>query len=131
MNSITIHGRLTKDPDLKDYTTAKGESGKLCNYTVAVDRRFGDETDFFECVSYGKLAEVIAKHFHKGKEILVSGEMQCHKYTAKDGTNRYPWRLVGSMFDFCGSKKEDQMGAPQDNEVPEGFDLVDDEDLPF
>ena len=137
MNNITIHGRLTRDPDFKGYTTKKGDSGNLCNITVAVDRRFGDETDFFDCTCYGKLAEIIDRHFSKGREIVVSGSMECHPYTAKDGTKRYPWYLIFDRFDFCGSKgdaNQDTTNPAQssdNDEPPEGFQRLADDDVPF
>lgn len=48
MNSINIYGRLVRDPELKAYTNSKGESNTMCNFTVAVNRRFGDDADFFQ-----------------------------------------------------------------------------------
>ena len=133
MNNITIKGRLTRDPELKDYTTKKGETGQSCKFSVAVDRRFGEETDFFNCVAFGGLSKVIDRYFKKGSEIVVSGEMQCNPYKAKDGTKRYPWSLVVNQFDFCGSKK-DKEGASKQDDVPpgyEGSEMVEEEDLPF
>ncbi len=133
MNNITIHGRLTRDPEFGTYTTAKGETKSNCKFTVAVDRRIGEETDFFNCITFGALSNVIDKHFSKGKEIVVSGEMQCNPYKAKDGTKRYPWSLVVNQFDFCGSKK-DKEGASKQDDVPpgyEGSEMVEEEDLPF
>lgn len=135
MNNITIHGRLTRDPELKKYTNKKGDEGDLCNITVAVDRKFGDETDFFDCVCYGRLAQVIDQHFTKGREICVAGSMQCHKYVAKDGTNRYPWRLVFDSFDFCGKKSDStesgSSAASPSDAPPEGFQRLADDDVPF
>lgn len=132
MNSCIIHGRLVRDPEMKGYTTSRGDDGSLTKFTVAVDRRFGEETDFFDCVCYGKLAEVIHKHFSKGREIVVSGEMQCHKYEAKDGTNRYPWSLVVSTFDFCGKKDDARGGTGGSTETAaDEFGPVDDDDIPF
>lgn len=128
-NICIIHGRLTRDPELKTYQNNKGETGSLTKFTVAVNRRFGEETDFFDCVCYGKLAEVINKHFSKGREIIVSGEMQCHKYEAKDGTNRYPWSLNVSTFDFCGKKDDAPKSGRQD--VPDGFEEIDEDEFPF
>ena len=77
LNHITIHGRITNDIELKQ--TQSGVS--VCNFNVAVDRSYkkeGEEkqTDFFTVVCWRGLAELVSKHFHKGKEILVSGEMQ-------------------------------------------------------
>lgn len=131
MNNITIHGRLTRDPESGEFTTNKGDKRSNCKFTVAVDRRYGEETDFFNCVCFGKLSEVIAKFFSKGSEIVISGEMQCNPYEGKDGTKRYPWNLVVQTFDFCGSKKDRSNTATSTDGIPEGFSAVDDEDIPF
>ena len=128
MNSIFLHGRLVRDPELKTYTNAKGESGSVCNITVAVDRRMGEESDFFVCKCYGKRADAVNKFFSKGKEILVMGEMQCRKFQAKDGTNRYAWEVTFDQFDFCGSKKD---GDTPVDKIPEGMTPIDDDDIPF
>ena len=133
MNNITIHGRLAREPELKEYTNAKGESGKMCRFDVAVNRRFGEGADFFNCVIFGKGSEVIQKFFHKGSEIALSGEMRCEPYTPKDGgTKRYPWKLHVDQFDFCG-KKDDSRGTSTgpDTEAPaDSFEAID-EDVPF
>lgn len=127
MNNITIHGRLTRDPELKEYST-KDETGKMAKFSVAVDRRFGDETDFFDCIAFGKLAEVIDKFFSKGREIVVSGSMECNPYTAKDGTKRYPWQLRVDSFDFCGGKSGGNNSA--DDNPHDTFEQIED-DVPF
>lgn len=129
MNNIVIHGRLTRDPELGEYTTAKGGKGKRCRFTVAVDRKFGEETDFFPCITFGGLSEVIGRFFSKGSEIAVSGEMQCNPYEDRDGNKKYPWSLLVRQFDFCGSRK----GAdkPAGSRVPDGFEPIEDEDIPF
>lgn len=129
MNNIIIHGRLARDPELGEYKNSKGNTGKWCKFTVAVDRKFGEETDFFNCITFGKLPEVIDKFFSKGKEIVVSGEMQCNPYEDKDGKKRYPWTLSVNQFDFCGSKKDGDV--PVDDGIPEGFSQISDDDVPF
>lgn len=104
LNHITIHGRLTADPELKQ--TQSGVS--VCNFIVAVDRSYknGEEkqTDFFTVVCWRGLADMVSKHFAKGKEILVSGEMQSRKWQDNDGNNRVSWEIQANTVDFCGSK---------------------------
>lgn len=129
MNRIIIHGRLTKDPELGEYTI-KNETRKKCKFTVAVDRR-GEGTDFFNCITFGNLSEVIDKFFSKGKEIVVSGSMQCNPYDADDGKKRYPWTLIVNEFDFCGSKKDGDGGSGNSDNTPDGFEPIDDEYIPF
>lgn len=97
----------------------------MVNFSVAVNRRFGDEADFFNCFAFGKPAEAIATHFHKGKEIICEGSMQMDKYN-KDGQDRIAWKLNVRAFYFCGKKSDS--AAPG---TPSGFEAIDEKDLPF
>lgn len=140
MNNITLHGRLTKDPEVK--TTQSGVT--VCNISVAVDRRHQSgetkQTDFFDCSAWRGAAEVISKYFTKGKEILLSGEMQSRKYTDKSGVNRTAWNVQIESFDFCGSKSDSGnqaaprvAGAPVTVAADVHFDELpgDEQGLPF
>jgi single-strand DNA-binding protein len=129
LNHIVIHGRLTKDPELR--TTQSGVS--VCNFSVAVDRSYkkGEEklTDFFSVVCWRGLADLVCNHFHKGKEIVVSGEMQSRKYEDKEGATRIIWELLAQSVDFCGSKTEHKETAFESDMV---FEVdVKEEDMPF
>lgn len=42
MNNVSLIGRLTKDPEEKRTSNDKA----VCTFTLAVDRQYGDETDF-------------------------------------------------------------------------------------
>lgn len=131
MNIHIIHGRLVRDPEL---TKGNDDKSSRCNFTVATDRRYGDETDFFDCVIFGKRAEVISKYFRKGSEILVSGEGQIRSYEDKNGVKRKVYSVLASDFNFCGSKNDGsnvQQTAPVEPEPePNGFKEVE-EDIPF
>lgn len=134
LNYIAIHGRLTANPELKQ--TQSGVS--VCNFTVAVDRSYknGEEkqTDFFTVVCWRGLADMVSKYFAKGKEILVSGEMQSRKWQDKDGNSRISWEIMANGVDFCGSKSDNGgNSAPthQANNVPKFEEIKDDDDLPF
>lgn len=134
LNHITIHGRLTADPELKQ--TQSGVS--VCNITVAVDRSFKNgedkQADFFAVIFWRNLAEMVGKYFKKGKEIIVSGEMQSRKWKDKDGNNRVSWELMANGVDFCGSKSDSNGSdfAPDSPAVqPKMEELDPDDDLPF
>ena len=130
LNSITIHGRLTSEPEFKK--TPSGVS--VCNFNVAVDRSYtkGEDkiTDFFTVVCWRGLADMVSKHFTKGKEILVKGAMQSRKWQDNDGNNRISWEIQADTVDFCGSKGN---STPTTQNTTQGeFEAIeDDEDLPF
>ena len=132
LNHITIHGRLTQDVELKN--TPSGVA--VCSFTVAVDRSYtkGEEklTDFFTVVCWRGLAEMVAKYFGIGKEIIVSGEMQSRKWQDNDGNNRVAWEVQANSVDFCGSKGNNTNAATE-NTAKSDFTAADDgsDDLPF
>lgn len=113
MNKIIIHGRLTRDPELKT-----GASGvEFCKFTVAVDRKLSKEkmanrnTDFFDCTAFGQTGVAISKYLTKGREILVEGRMESST-SDKDGQKRTFWGVTVDTFDFCGSRQDAPAAAP-------------------
>ena len=100
MNNVCLVGRLTKDPELK--TTESGKS--VTSFCVAVNRK--ENTDFIDCVAWGKTAEFITRYFQKGKEIGIVGEIRTRTYTANDGKNRKVTEVLASNVSFVGSKSE-------------------------
>lgn len=130
LNRIIIHGYLGRDPELKTYQNAQGETRSLVNLSVGVSRR-DEETDWFDVTMFGKRAEVVEKWFRKGAQIVLSGRMQSST-VEKDGTKRKYWKLIADDFDFCDSKDSPRGSArnvaPED--VPDSFEQAE-EDIPF
>lgn len=122
-NKCILIGNIVRDPELR--VTQKGMS--VCSFTIAVKRRMQDVTDFHDCVAWGKNGEAISKNFHKGKEILVEGELQKRNFEDKQGNKRWTTEVNVGSFSFVGRKEDDRNANP-----PGGFDQFDDsDDLPF
>lgn len=129
MNQIIIHGRLTRDPEFTP--RANSEGSDRVNFTVADDRRFGDETNFHRCVCFGKRAGVIDKYFQKGSEILIrDGEVQLRPYTDKNGVKRDGYSVIVHDFDFCGSKNKSENQSVSNADLGDNWEQFD-EDNPF
>ena len=102
MNKVVLIGRLTKDPELR---FAAGSGTAVSRFTVAVNRQFKrDETDFINCVAFGKAAEVVEKYFKKGMAIGLTGRIQTGSYTNKDGQKVYTTDVVVEETEFVESK---------------------------
>ena len=108
MNKHIIHGRLVRDPE---FIQGEEESKDRAKFTVAVDRSYGDEADFIDCIVFGKRAKVVDKYYHKGKEILVEGEGRTGSYTDKNGVKRKAYTIVVGQFDFCGSASDQKQSG--------------------
>ena len=132
MNKIMIHGRLTRDPEMKT-----GASGvEFFKFTVAVDRKLSKDkmkdksADFFDCTAFGKTGAAINAFVKKGREILVEGRMESST-SEKDRQKRTFWGVTVETFDFCGNKGGSDSPAADDPAPAAGFTPVEVEELPF
>ena len=112
MNNVSLVGRLTKDPELRTISTGN----TTCNFTVAVNRQFTNasgerETDFINCVIWGKQAENLAKYCTKGSLIGVSGRIQTRNYDGQDGHKVYVTEVLANNVSFLGSKNDRDMSS--------------------
>lgn len=118
MNKIILKGRLTRDPEVKQ--TPSGVP--YCRFSVAVNRSYkreGEpEADFFNCTAWQKTAEFVGKYFRKGQEILLSGEMQSHEYTNREGAKTTGWEVQVREVEFSGSKADNQSPAASAYSAP-------------
>lgn len=48
MAHVTVHGRLSRDPELS-FVPVKGDQKAVCRFSVAEDKRFGEDASFFDC----------------------------------------------------------------------------------
>lgn len=126
MNIIALSGRLTKDPELKS-----GQSGKAyARFTLAVDRPMQkDETDFINCVAFGKTAELIGEYLRKGRKVGVIGRLQMSKYEV-NGEKRTSYDVIVETLEFLESKNTAKAEENATSEIQE-VNSSDDDGFPF
>lgn len=91
INKVFVTGRLVATPEVIDTKTGTSVT-KLC---VAVDRKGREkETDFFDCVAFGRTAEFCSTYLDKGRLVGVVGQLRIRQYEAKDGTKRKVFEIV-------------------------------------
>lgn len=133
MNKVILIGRLTKDLDLN---FAAGTGTAVTRFSLAVTRPFKkDETDFINCIAFGKTGETIAQYLTKGRQLAVTGAIRTGSYDAKDGTKRYTTDVVVDSFEFIGSGQGNTSSNSNNSfnsmNFEEDMTPVDDGDMPF
>jgi single-strand DNA-binding protein len=128
MNKTVLIGNLTKDIDLNFQAGSGLAIGK---FSLAVARQKKGETDFINCIAFGKTAETMSQYLFKGSKVAIEGHIQTGSYTNKEGHKVYTTDVVIDRFEFVGGKNEGQ--APSGNQSSFGDDItpVDDGDMPF
>lgn len=127
LNVVILQGRLAADPELRH--TSNGTA--VSSFRLAVERDYKNQStgargaDFVSIVAWRGTAEMVAKHFSKGRMAIVEGRLQVREYTDRDGNRRYATEIVAGSVYFCDSKRDSAPSAGL-NELEE-----DDGELPF
>lgn len=113
----------------------------VARFTLAVNRKGKqkDKADFISCVAFGKAAETLDKYVSKGHRVGIVGHIQTGSYDHKDGHKVYTTDVVVDEFEFLEPKKDNQGNSQAqiqtddqiDDDIPEGFHEIDDDDIPF
>lgn len=103
MNSITLVGRVTADPDIR--VANNGEQMTVAHFTLAVYRN-KDTTDFINCVAFRETAEMVEKYFTKGLRVAVNGSLNIDVLENKNGTRSYYTKVIARNVEICQSKAE-------------------------
>ena len=108
INTITISGRLGRDPETRETNSGKS----VCSFSVAVDRRGKDAgADWFQVTVWDRLGELCQEYLSKGRHVTISGRMQSRQYE-KDGQKVTAWDLVANDIDFGPRVDTQDNGAP-------------------
>ena len=131
MNSLTIIGNVTRDPELRSTTSGKN----VCSFTVAVNRRKKVEgqqdADFFRVSAWDQLADVCHKFITKGKKVCVIGSVGVHTYTNQKGETVANLEVLAREVEFLSPRQEEAPAQPVQRDEQTKMEVVQTDDLPF
>ena len=88
MAKVTVKGNLGRDPQMS--YCSKGNA--RCNYTLAENRSYKTSTGeqqkktvWHNITSWGKRAEIDAKHLKKGARVTIEGDLEYYKVPIAEG----------------------------------------------
>ena len=105
MNSITMIGRLTREPELR-----RTQSGTACcSFSLAVKRpRVKDTTDFLNFVVWQQGAEYLCQYGHKGDIVGVTGYLTSRNWEDKNGNKRVAIEVTCDSVELISSKRNSE-----------------------
>ena len=105
---------------------------------MAVNRRRKadgqQDADYFRVTAWRQLADICQKYLAKGRKVAVVGPVSVSTYTANDGSTRANLEVTADDVEFLTAANDapQQQAKPHPQPEPqEGFEEVDDDDLPF
>ena len=129
MNKCFLIGRMTSTPELR-YTDSQVA---VLRFNIAIDRgrdKNGNDkgADFPSVLAFGRTAENLSKFVGRGNRVAIDGHIQTGKYTKQNGDTVYTTDVIADRVEFIDWKES---GPKPDNQAPEGFGAISDDDVPF
>ncbi len=134
MNKIIVIGNLGRDPEMR--YTPKGQG--VTSFSIASSRKYTtsageqrEETEWFNCSAFGRLAETCNQYLTKGKQVYVEGRLSSRTYQTQSGETRHSNDINVNEIQFLGQRGDSngQEPAPAPEEYQEA--AADMDDLPF
>jgi single-strand DNA-binding protein len=109
LNKVMIIGHLGRDPEMR-YTP----SGRpVTTFSVATNRSWQsadgerhEETEWFNVVAWGSLAEICKQHLHRGQQVYVEGRLQTRRWEDSESKTQYATELVAREVIMLGERRE-------------------------
>jgi len=127
LNKVMIIGRLGQDPEMR-YTP----SGRpLTKFQLAANRSWttadGEkktETEWFNSVAWGKLAEICNQYLKKGQQVYIEGRLHTRRWQDDEGANHSSVEVITQEMIMLD-------GRAGDENNPESDDMPDQDEYPF
>ena len=99
LNKVMIIGHLGRDPEMR-YTP----SGRpVTNFSVATSRSWNTadgerrtETEWFNIVAWGNLAEICNQYLVKGQQVYIEGRLQSRNWEDNEGKRHTSVEIVAN-----------------------------------
>jgi single-strand DNA-binding protein len=107
LNKVMIIGNLGRDPEMR-YTP----SGKpVTSFSLASSRSWvssdgerREETEWFNVVAWGNLAEICNQHLNKGQQVYIEGRLQTRSWEDDNGQRHFRTEVVANEMIILGSR---------------------------
>lgn len=128
LNKVMIIGFLGREPEMR-YTP----SGRpVTTFSIGASRSWKtqdgssqSETEWFNIVTWGNLADICKQHLYKGQQVYIEGRLRTRSWDDSSGQRHTSTEIVANEMIILGNRR-DNSGSPAEKIAAEG-----DEDIPL
>lgn len=108
LNKVMIIGSVGREPEMR-YTP----SGRpVTSFSVATNRNWTsaegerrEETEWFNVVAWGDLAEICKSHLSKNQQVYIEGRLQTRGWEDETGKKHFRTELVANEMILLGERR--------------------------
>ncbi|MBG0786888.1 MAG: single-stranded DNA-binding protein [Anaerolineaceae bacterium] len=119
LNKVMIIGYLGRDPEMRFTPTGKSVS----SFSVACNRSWKSkdgerhtETDWFNVVAWGDLAEISKQYLSKGSMVYVEGRLQIREWVDSNGNPQKSVEIIARDILMMDSKDKNNQNDTEEFE---------------
>jgi len=108
LNKVMVIGQVERDPEMRYMPSGK----PVTSFSVATSRSWTnsegerrEETEWFNVVAWGNLAEICKQHLRKGQQVYVEGRLQTRSWEDREGKRRFRTELVANEMILLGDRR--------------------------
>lgn len=124
LNKVMIIGSVGREPEMR-YTP----SGRpVTSFSVATSRSWTsaegerrEETEWFNVVAWGNLAEICKAHLSKGQQVYVEGRLQTRGWEDDNGKKHFRTELVANEMILLGERRHHNELDYEDEDPDGGY----------
>jgi single-strand DNA-binding protein len=148
INSVTLSGNLTKDPEMKNVGDTSVTKLRLAvNKRVKENGEWADKPMYFDVDAWGRQGEIVAQYCTRGSHLTISGRLDWREWESDDGSKRQAVSIVAAVIELPSKREAEQargggVAAGSATNAPSGSDFVKqnatnptdfagDDDIPF
>lgn len=120
LNKVMVIGYLGRDPEMRFTPTGKS----VANFSIACSRSWKSadgekhtETEWFNVVAWGSLAEISKQYLEKGSRAFVEGRLQSRSWEDNKGVQHKSVEIVARDIPLLGDS--DNQNEIEDSEAEE------------
>ena len=127
LNKVMIIGNIGRDPEMR-YTS----SGKpVTSFSLASSRSWigsdgerREETEWFNVVSWGNLAEICNQMLSKSQQVYIEGRLHTQSWEDERGQRHFRTEVVANEMIILGSRNKSNSIREDDNDNDDEKDAV-------
>ena len=115
LNSVSIIGNVGKEAEMRFTPSGK----PVTSFSVACNSKFGEteSTEWFNIVTWNKLAETCNQYITKGQQVFVEGRLQTRSWESDDGVKHYKTEVIANRVLFLGQRKQGETTEETEGEL--------------
>jgi single-strand DNA-binding protein len=109
LNKVMIIGHVGRDPEMRytpsgrPVTTFSVASGRTWH---SADGERHEETEWFNVVAWGSLAEICNQYLRKGQQVYIEGRLHTRRWDDAEGRKHFATELVAREMIMLGDGRE-------------------------